>query len=171
MKMTLIAAIMFIGGLVQGQVMVPCLTMEQTNAQYNQQKANSIVVVNTSSQQLQCYYQQLATYWNQVHKDNQQKAKDIQQIAKDAQQVAKDLQQIQTDRILAEKLKALNECGCDYDEVVKLIEVIIPLLPECPVKEELKKVHTNRSGHADGTNPGGQTSNLNGFLNPGFLNK
>lgn len=165
--------LMIVSQSVFGQVMngANCPTMEMQQANYNQKMASGIVVVNTASQQLQCYYQQLATYWQQLDKTNQQLAKDRQQVEKDKQQVSKDLQQIQTDRILAEKMKALNECGCDYDEVVKFIEVIVPLLPECSIKEEIKKVHTNRSGHADGTSPGGQTQNLNGFLNPGFLNK
>lgn len=160
----------------EAQVMTACLTMEQTQAKYNQDKANAIVVVNTSTQQMQCYHQQLATYWQQKHKENQQIAKDIQQVAKDKQQLEKDAQQVATDRVLAERAACLNTIGSTYDEVVCLIEVILPQIPDTctdpkvkTLKEDLKKVHTNRSGHADGTNPGGQTQNLNGFLNPHYV--
>lgn len=155
----------------EAQVMTPCLTMEQTNAKHNQDKANAIAVRDTSSQQLQCYYQQLATYWQQRHKDNQQIAKDIQQAAKDKQQKDKDAQQVATDAVLAERAACLNThtTNTGYDEVVAFIEVILPYIPEtCEIKTDLKKIHTNRSGHADGTNPGGQTQNIRGFDNPGY---
>lgn len=154
------------------QVNVPCLTMEQTNAQNAQYKANAIVVRDTASQQLQCHYQQLATYWQQLHKDNQQKAKDIQQIAKDKQQIAKDIQQIEADYILAERAAALN-LGGTYDELLAFIEIIFPYLGSCDesLKKELTRIHTNRSGQNDGTNPGGQTGNINGFDNPGYIIK
>lgn len=154
------------------QVMVPCLTMEQTNAKHNQDKANATVVRDTASQQLQCYYQQLATYWQQKHKDNQQIAKDIQQAEKDKQQLAKDAQQVEADRILAERAACLNPCnvGTGYDEVLAFIEVILPYIPEtCMIKPDLKRIKTNRSGQADGTNPGGQTHNIRGFDNPGYV--
>lgn len=158
---------------VHAQVNTPCLTMEQTNAQNAQLKANAIVVRCTYTQQLQCHYQQLATYWQQIHKDNQQKAKDLQQIAKDKQQMEKDKQQIETDLVLSEKIYALNNANTGYDELLTFIEVILPYVGDCSefLKKELKAIHTNRSGHADGTNPGGQTHNINGFDNPGYLKK
>lgn len=152
-----------------GQVCTPCLTMEQTNAQYNQNLANKVVVVNTATQQQQCYYQQLATYWQQKDKDNQQKAKDIQQLAKDQQQKDKDAQQIAMDKTLAEKAACLCTPNSGYDEVLRFIEVIMPYVPDTsPLKPELKTIHTNRSGQADFTNPGGQTHNLLGFDNPSY---
>ena len=148
------------------QVNTPCLTMEQTNAQNAQYKANCIVVRDTASQQMQCYWQQLATYWQQLHKDNQQKAKDLQQIAKDKQQMEKDKQQIETDLVLAERAEALN-LGGTYDELLAFIEVIFPYLGTCDenLKKELTRIHTNRSGGGDGSNPGGG-GNINGFDNP-----
>jgi hypothetical protein len=149
--------------------------MEQTNAQYNQNLANKVVVVNTATQQQQCYYQQLATYWQQKDKDNQQKAKDLQQLAKDQQQKDKDAQQIAYDKVLAERAACLNTVNSGYDEVVAFIEVILPQIPDTcadpkvkTLKEDLKKVHTNRSGGGDGTNPGGH-GNINGFDNPGYV--
>lgn len=167
LAMTVLA---FVVSVSSAQVMTPCLTMEQTNAKHNQDKANAIVVRDTASQQLQCYYQQLATYWQQKHKDNQQIAKDIQQLAKDKQQLEKDAQQVAADKVLAERAACLNTTGYAYDELVAFIEVILPYIPDTnPVKADLKKIHTNRSGHADGTNPGGQTQNIRGFDNPGFV--
>lgn len=155
------------------QVMTTCLTMEQSQAQYNQQKANSIQVVNTATQQQQTYYQQLATYWQQRDKDNQQKAKDLQQIAKDQQQKDTDARQVAADRVLAERTACLNAAagsGYGYDEVVAFIEAISPYADCSPLlKAELKRIKTNRSGHVDGTNPGGQTSNIRGFDNPSWV--
>lgn len=140
-----------------------CPTLEQQQAAYNRSKAASITVVNTSTQQLQCYYQQLATYWQQLDKSNQQ-------LAKDKQQIEKDIQQIATDKQLAEKIRCLNTCGTKYDELTAFINVILPKLGECNLvlKEDLKKIHTNRSGGGDGTNPGGG-GNIRGFDNPGYL--
>lgn len=140
-----------------------CPTLEQQQAAYNRSKAASITVVNTQTQQLQCYYQQLATYYQQLDKDNQQKAKD-------AQQIAKDIQQINTDKQLAERTKCLNTCGTKYDELTAFINVILPKLGECNLvlKEDLKKIHTNRSGGGDLTNPGSH-GNILGFSNPGFI--
>lgn len=169
MKMTLIAAIMFISGVVNAQVMTPCLTMEQTQAQYNQSKANATVVRDTASQQLQCYYQQLATYWQQRDTENQQAQKDIQQKNKDIQQKEKDEQQKACDKALTcREVELQNLCSPGYDEVKAFIEALLPLLGNCDtsIKEELKRIHTNRSGHMDGTNPGGQTHNIRGFDNP-----
>lgn len=165
------ALILAMAGGAQGQVMVPCLTMEQTQAQFNQQKANSIAVRDTASQQLQCHYAQLSCYWNQREKDNQQKLKDSQQISKDIQQKLKDEQQKMTDLALAERLAALQIPNEKYDELVAFIAAIMPLLGNCStdVKNELARIHNNRSGHADGTNPGGQTHNIRGFDNPGFV--
>lgn len=153
---------------VHAQVMVPCLTMEETNAQHNQAKANAVVVKCTYTQQLQCHYQQLATYWQQKHKDNQQKAKDLQQIAKDKQQADKDAQQIATDLVLAEKIACLNTPNTGYDELLAFLEVIMPYLNCTPdLQKELKRIHTNRSGGGDSTNPGGQ-GNIRGFDNPAW---
>lgn len=171
MKNLMIAVLVSLFALgANAQVNVPCLTMEQAQAKYNQDMAAKIVVINTQTQQLQTYYQQLATYWQQKDKDNQQKAKDIQQAAKDAQQKAKDAQQLETDRTLAERAACLNTAGSGYDETLRFIEVILPYVGDCsPVlKEDLKKIHTNRSGQADGTNPGGQTQNIRGFDNPAY---
>lgn len=149
----------------------PCLTMEQTQAQYNQWKANGIVAKDTYTQQLQCHYQQLAVYWNQVHKDKQQAQKTEQQLQKDIQQRQKDEQQIAADAVLAERLAALQIPTQKYDELVAFIEVLLPLLgTHCiDVSKELVRIHRNRSGHADGTSPGGQTHNINGFENPGYI--
>ncbi len=157
---------------VHADVVSPCLTMEQSQAKYNQDMANKIAVVNTSTQQTQCYYQQLATYWQQRDKDNQQKAKDLQQIAKDKQQMDKDAQQMAYDKVLAERAANLNSVtpGTGYDEVLVFIEAITPYVGTCSptLMNELKIIHTNRSGQADGTNPGGQTHNIRGFDNPSY---
>lgn len=168
--LTLALSLTLIGS-VNAQAVAACLTMEQQQEAYNKKKACEIAVVNTSSQQLQTYYWQLGTYWQQLHKDNQQKAKDIQQIAKDAQQVGKDLQQIATDKMLADKMSALNYDGVKYDELDAFLQILIPLLGNCnnALKEELTKTHINRSGGGDATNPGGG-GNFNGFQNPGYLN-
>lgn len=171
LKLVILMTVLF-AGVSFGQVFgTNCPTMEEQQAAYNRKLAAGIVVVNTSSQQLQCHYNQLATYWQQLHKDNQQRAKDAQQIAKDIQQAAKDKQQIETDAVLAEKIEALNASGTSYDELLAFIEVLLPKLGTCDadLKLELNRIHTNRSGHADGTSPGGQTHNINGFDNPGFL--
>lgn len=106
-----------------GQVMTVC-TPEQLKAAENRRLASTITVINTATQQQQCYYSQLATYWQQVDKDNQQKAKDAQQIAKDAQQVAQD-------RALAEKEAALaaREAACQTVQPVPEPEVH-PWLPD-----------------------------------------
>lgn len=100
---------------VHGQAMTACLTMEQSQAQYNQQQAAKIRVVDTASQQMQCYYNQLATYYQQLDKDNQQKAKDAQQLAKDAQQVACGATQAAKDAALAAREKAVadREVACE----------------------------------------------------------
>lgn len=93
MKTSILVSLLLVGLMMPTRaqsVLSACLTMEQTQAKYNQDKANSIIVVNTATQQQQCYYQQLATYYQQLDKDNQQKAKDAQQIAKDQQQLAAD---------------------------------------------------------------------------------
>lgn len=163
--------IVLFAGSVFGQVMTPCLTMEETQAAYNRSLASKVIVTNTASQQLQCHYSQLGTYWQQLHKTNQQNAKDIQQKNKDIQQAAKDAQQIASDLALAERLAALQLPTLKYDELVAFIEVLMPLLGTCSteVKNELVRIHTNRSGHADGTSPGGQTHNIAGFDNPGYL--
>lgn len=148
-----------------------CPTLEEQQAAYNRSLASKVIVTNTASQQLQCHYNQLATYFQQLHTSKQQAAKDLQQKNKDIQQASKDTQQLETDAILAEKIASLNIANSHYDELVAFIEVLIPLLGSCDpaLKADLTRVHTNRSGHADGTSPGGQTSNLNGFLNPGYL--
>lgn len=162
---------LFVGS-VFGQVFgVNCPTLAQQQAAYNQSLANKIVVINTSTQQLQTYYQQLATYYQQLDKTNQQLAKDQQQRQKDIQQAQKDEQQIAADNVLAERLAALQLPTQKYDELVAFIEVLMPLLGQCSteVKLELVRIHTNRSGQADGTNPGGQTHNINGFDNPGWI--
>lgn len=55
------------------------------------------------------------------------------------------------------------------DELDRFLEVLIPFMEAYPcehIKQELIRVKTNRSGHMDGTNPGGQTHNINGFDNP-----
>lgn len=152
------------------QIMTVC-TPEQLKAVENRRLAASVSVVNTQTQQLQCYYQQLATYWQQIDKDNQQKAKDLQQIAKDKQQIETEARQIATDKVLAERAACLNTVGSGYDEVLALIEVILPYVGDCSItlRNELKAIHYNRSGHMDGTNPGGQTHNIRGFDNPGFV--
>lgn len=106
MILGLVMSVFMLGA--DGQVMTACLTMEQTNAKHNQDKANSIVVVNTATQQTQCYYQQLATYWQQKDKDNQQIAKDAQQVAKDAQQVAKDAQLLAREKACTERETVCN---------------------------------------------------------------
>lgn len=177
-KYTLTLSIMMVlfAQVVSAQVFgVNCPTLEEQQAAYNRKLAAGIVVINTSTQQLQCHYSQLATYYQQLHKDNQQKAKDIQQIAKDAQQVAKDKQQMEKDAqlyewegILSEKATALNVSTEKFDELKVFLEVIIPRLGDCTpeLKKELTRIHTNRSGHMDGTNPGGQDQNINGFDNP-----
>lgn len=169
-----LVAVLIIAGNVSAQVFgTNCPTLEQQQAAYNRSKAAQIVVRDTASQQLQCYYQQLATYYQQLDKDNQQKAKDLQQIAKDKQQVAKDLQQIETDRLLCEKLQIINDPTQCFDELDEFLCTIIPLIPDSckEVKDEFKRIHTNRSGQADGTNPGGQTHNINGFDNPAYIRK
>lgn len=176
MKKTVLMIVMFVlvlAGSLQAQVFgTTCSTLEQQQAAYNRTKASQIVVRDTASQQLQCYYQQLATYYQQLDKDNQQKAKDAQQIAKDAQQVGKDLQQIQTDKILCEKLKLLDDPLDNYDELDTFIQIILPMIGNCsPVlKDECQKIHNNRSGGGDGTNPGAH-GNLQGFDNPGYIHK
>lgn len=171
-KLLMIVGIVLLFGVsLEAQVMTACLTMEESQAQYNRNKANSIVVTSTATQQLQCYHQQLATYWQQKHKDNQQIAKDLQQLAKDKQQMEKDAQQIATDKVLAERAACLATQNTGYDEVVSFIEVILPYVGDCSVqlRNELKAIHYNRSGHADGTNPGGQTHNIRGFDNPAWV--
>lgn len=171
MKQKIMLIVLMVFGLMQSgysQVLTACLTMEQSQAKYNQDKANAIVVRDTASQQLQCHHQQLATYWNQVHKDNQQKAKDAQQIAKDIQQFQKDEQQKASDKGLTLRLVELqNLSSPGYDEVKLFIEAVLPLLGSCDelLKLDLKRVHTNRSGGGDLTNPGGG-GNLRGFDNP-----
>jgi hypothetical protein len=153
---------------VKAQIVTVC-TPEHLAQVRNEQLAASIKVVSVATQQQQTYYQQLATYWQQIDKDNQQKAKDAQQLAKDQQQAAKDAQQIAYDKVLAERTAALNTCGTRYDELLTFIEAIYPYVPDTsPIKVELYKIHTNRSGQADGTNPGGQTHNINGFDNPAW---
>lgn len=47
--------------------------------------------------------------------------------------------------------------------IVKSVPLPVPPIP-APPKDD--KEHTNHSGQADGTNPGGQTHNQNGFDNP-----
>lgn len=170
MKTTLLTLVLFIMLSLRADAQVfgtNCPTMEQQQAAYNQKIASSITVTNTYSQQLQTYYQQLATYWQQKHKDNQQIAKDAQQKAKDAQQLAKDAQQAATDQALADRLAAMQVPAGEYDEVLSFIEAIFPLLGSCDVelKKELVRIHTNRSGGGDATNPGGG-GNLSGFDNP-----
>lgn len=210
MKKYIIASLFMLGVVsVNAQVMTPCLTMEQSQAQYNQQKANAIVVNNTASQQLQCYYQQLATYYQQKDKDNQQIAKDIQQIAKDKQQIDQDaaLKAREATCVAREKTCAEKEAQCAVTPVDpnpwisdgcggykrtqngelwtcnSLKQMFVDGIPlndwlrmrgECGYafdcdflnyKKEYKAGHANRSGGADGTNPGGG-GNLNGYLNP-----
>lgn len=147
-----------LAGSVSAQAVAACQTMEQAQAAYNKSKATGIVVRDTYTQQLQTHYWQLGTYYQQLDKDNQQKAKDIQQINKDIQQIAKDKQLIEWEA-------ALGVC----DELDRFLEVLIPFMDSHSsqhVKQELIRIHTNRSGHMDGTNPGGQTHNINGFDNP-----
>lgn len=172
MKLKLIAMLVLVftvSSYGQTQIMTVC-TPEQLKAVENRRLAASVSVVNTQTQQLQCYYQQLATYWQQVDKDNQQKAKDLQQIAKDKQQLETDARQVATDKVLAERAACLNTQGSGYDEVVAFIECLLPYIPDnCSAKAEMKIIHYNRSGHADGTNPGGQTRNIRGFDNPGYV--
>lgn len=178
MKFKLIAAMFFVLGFIpmsEAQVMTVC-TPEQIAATNYRKQASAIVVRDTASQQLQTYYAQLATYYQQLDKDNQQKSKDIQQAAKDQQQIGKDAQQWECDKVLHAREAALNVEGENYDEVKAFIDCLIPILDQCgsnekvlSLKVEVKRIHTNRSGQADGTNPGGQTHNINGFDNPGFL--
>lgn len=141
----------------------PCPTLEQQQAAYNRSKAAAIVVVNTSTQQLQCHYNQLATYYQQLDKDNQQKAKDIQQIAKDAQQIAYDKQ-------LIERALALDQRDAEHEECdVQHFVDIIPSIDDgtCTRERLIEEIrrHINHSGGADGTNPGGG-GNENGYENP-----
>lgn len=160
MKTTMISLVLLITLTISsyGQVFVTnCPTIEQQQAAYNRSKANAIVVTNTYTQQLQTYYAQLATYYQQLDKDNQQKAKDAQQIDKDIQQLAKDQQQ-------AAFSYSLPVC----DELDQFLVVVTPLLGTVPcesIREEFIRIHANRSGGGDGTNPGGH-GNINGFDNP-----
>lgn len=170
MKLKLIAMLVLVSGVSSyAQIMTVC-SPEQLKAAENRRLAAQITVINTATQQQQCYYQQLATYYQQLDKDNQQKAKDLQQIAKDKQQMDTDARQLATDRVLAERAACLNTVGSGYDEVVAFIECLMPYVPDnCPAKAEMKIIHYNRSGQADGTNPGGQTHNIRGFDNPGYV--
>lgn len=142
-----------------------CPTLEQQQAAYNRSKANAIVVRDTASQQLQCYYAQLATYYQQLDKDNQQKAKDAQQVAKDAQQVAKDLQQIQTDKLLCDKIKALEDPTQCFDELDEFICTVIPLIPDVckDIRDECKRIHNARCGKQEQVDP--HQCNVKGFDN------
>lgn len=173
MKKTLLSLVLLFGLAVNAsaQGIAACLTMEQQQAAYNRSLAAKIIVTSTYTQQLQCHYNQLATYWQQTHTFNQQKAKDEQQRSKDLQQAQKDAQQIAADSALAARLAALEDPTQQYDELLAFIEVLMPMLGDCStdVKNELARIHHNRSGHMDGTNPGGQTHNINGFDNPGFI--
>lgn len=138
-----------------------CPTIEQQQEAYNKKKAQAIAVKDTYTQQLQCHYWQLGVYFQQLDKTNQQKAKDEQQAQKDIQQAQKDAQQVARDA-------QLNAWVID-DELTRFLDVVIPLMENMSchdIKEEFLRIHTNRSGHADGTNPGGQTHNINGFDNP-----
>lgn len=154
-----------------------CPTIEQQQAAYNQSKASAIVVRDTASQQLQCYYQQLATYYQQLHKTNQQVAKDAQQIAKDQQQIGKDAQQVAADA--AQKAKELElaareaklkdceeECNLMYVFCYELKLIIEK--PDCQDKQvsDHVKLHINHSGLHDNTNPGTATPDNGGILNP-----
>lgn len=167
LKLVMLMMVMF-AGVSFGQVFgTNCPTLEEQQAAYNRKLAAGIVVVNTSSQQLQCHYNQLATYWQQLHTSNQQKAKDEQQKNKDIQQVQKDQQQLASDKALAIREAELLDPSYGYDELNLFIEAILPLLGSCDenLKTELNRIHTNRSGGGDLTNPGGG-GNLNGFDNP-----
>ena len=143
-----------------------CPTLEQQQAAYNQNLANGIKVIDTRTQQLQCYYQQLARYYQQLDKDNQQKAKDIQQIAKDKQQIEKEAQLIAWENDLLARDAVLKACQAECANLKLLIEQLKLMLEgddsECAEKV---KEHINRSGGADGTNPGGG-GNDSGYLNP-----
>lgn len=146
-----------------------CPTIEEQQAAYNQSKANSIVVINTSTQQLQCHYQQLARYYQQLHKDNQQKAKDIQQIAKDKQQIEKEAQLIAWENDLKAREAALVACNTELYNLKLLVEQLKLIINEddcdCEVSQRIRE-HINHSGQHDGTNPGGTTNDNGGILNP-----
>lgn len=168
LKLVMLMMVMF-AGVSFGQVFgTNCPTLEEQQAAYNRKLAAGIVVVNTSSQQLQCHYNQLATYWQQRDTANQQAAKDLQQKNKDLQQIQKDEQQKATDKALTLRMVELENIDSEgYDEVKLFIEAVLPLLGSCDaqLKEELNRIHTNRSGGGDLTNPGGG-GNLRGFDNP-----
>lgn len=177
-------------------VLSACLTMEQTQAKYNQDKANSIVVVNTATQQQQCYYQQLATYYQQLDKDNQQKAKDLQQIEKDKQQIAADLALKAREKAMAEATAActvedLNPwvsdgcggfkrtlCGEQWTCINGVTKIDgIPLEAWLRIKgvcaalcqqehETFKKEYKTNHSGGGDGTNPGGGGNLNGFLNP-----
>ena len=185
MKNLIMAVMVLVSGSVYGQGTgafgSDCPTLAQQQAQYNaslnQTKANGIVVRDTASQQLQCYYQQLATYYQQLYKTLQQDAKTVQQLAKDKQQLDKDAQQVAADA--AQKAKALElaareakladceeECHDMYTFCYELKLIIEKTgCTEHEVSEHVK-LHINHSGQADGTNPGSTTQNNGGILNP-----
>lgn len=176
---TLVMAILLTVSVSHGQTGAfasDCPTIEQQQAAYNQSKANGIVVINTSTQQIQCYYQQLATYWNQLHKTKQQADKDAQQIAKDQQQIGKDKQQVERDAYLGKwqlELTAREAIIKENEEECTDIRVFcneLKLIIEKPgTDKELSdhcKLRVNHSGQADGTNPGGTTQDNGGILNP-----
>lgn len=168
----------------QGAFGNDCPTIEEQQAAYNQSKANGIVVINASTQQLQCHYQQLARYYQQLHKDNQQKAKDIQQIAKDQQQIDKDKQQVsigvqqgikdtqqaQKDLELKAREARIKECEEECNDMYNFCHELKLIIenPDCNDKKlaDHCKLKINHSGQADGTNPGGTTNNNGGILNP-----
>lgn len=161
-----------------------CATIEQQQAQYNQSKANQIVVTNTYTQQLACHYQQLATYYQQLHKTNQQIAKDKQQVDKDIQQIAKDKQQVEKDAAQRACDSSLNTKKLELDAREALLKAkeedcnlmyvfchelkLIIENPDCDDKKlaDHVKNNINHSGQADGTNPGNTTNNNGGILNP-----
>lgn len=152
----------------QGAFASDCPTIEQQQAAYNQSKANGIVVINTSTQQLQCHYQQLARYYQQLHKDNQQKAKDIQQIGKDKQQIEKEAQLVAWESDLKARELVFSGCGTELYNLKLLIEQLKLIINEddceCEVSRKIRD-HINRSGGGDSSNPGGG-GNDNGFDNP-----
>lgn len=176
---TLVMALLFAVTVSYGQTGAfasDCPTMEQQQAAYNQQKANGIIVINTSTQQLQCYYQQLATYWNQLHKTKQQADKEAQQIAKDTQQIGKDKQQVERDAYLGKwqlELTAreaiLKECEEEHQDIKVFCNELKLIIEKTGTDKELSdhcKLRINHSGLHDDSNPGSSTQDNGGILNP-----